>query len=283
MTSILAVTHTRQDGPTGSTGATRSPLVLVHGVGLDLRMWDLVVEAMAVDRAVVRYDLWGHGATADPPGLRSVEDFVDQCKSVINEVSMQHGGLPDLVGLSLGGLIALGVAARYPDSIRRVVAMNTVFERTEEQTQAVQERLRRTESEGLEMVASLAVDRWFSGNWQKSHPELVEAVRSRIVTNDLDSYLKAYRLFVGWDQGLVEATTKVTAPLLALTGELDVGSTPAMSAKIASTVGNGRSRVLSGLRHLPPIEAPEKCVTALQEFLDDDNEVSNNQPGEETW
>ena len=44
----------------GRDSGSRPPLVLVHGVGLDHTMWDLVVDELAADRLVVRYDLFGH-------------------------------------------------------------------------------------------------------------------------------------------------------------------------------------------------------------------------------
>ena len=124
------------------------------------------------------------------------------------------------------------------------------------------------ETEGLGPVADLAVDRWFCPEWQAAHPARVAAVDQRIRTNDVGAYLKAYRVFVDGDPRMPGAAAGITASTLAITGELDPGSTPAMSRAIASAVPDGRSRVLSGLRHLPPIEAPEECSAALLEFLD---------------
>jgi pimeloyl-ACP methyl ester carboxylesterase len=68
------------------------------------------------------------------------------------------------------------------------------------------------------------------------------------------------------------AAVRITAPTLALTGERDSGSTPSMSRAIASAVVDGRYRVLSGIGHLPPIEAPESWSAALLEFLDRPNQ-----------
>ncbi len=270
MSPVPDSTHLRVDGPTGRSGAVRPPLVLVHGVGLDLHMWDLMVEALAVERQVVRYDLLGHGHSADPPGHRSVDDLVIQCVKVLDYATAADGDgrTPDLVGLSLGGLVALAVGSRHPDAIGRLVAMNAVFDRTPEQVAGARARLALAEVEGLGSVADLAVDRWFSPEWQAAHPVRVAAVDQRIRTNDLGGYLKAYRVFVDGDPGMPDAAAGITASTLAMTGELDTGSTPAMSRAIASLVPGGRSRVLSGLRHVPPIEAPGECSSALLEFLD---------------
>ena len=63
---MSVATHIRIEGGGGGT-----PLVLLHGVGLDLTMWDGVVDALAADRQVVRFDMLGHGRTLDPSGNRS--------------------------------------------------------------------------------------------------------------------------------------------------------------------------------------------------------------------
>ena len=77
------------------------------------------------------------------------------------------------------------------------------------------------------------------------------------------------------------AAACITAPTLAVTGELDVGSVPAMSHAIAAAVPDGRSRVLSGLRHVPPIEAPESTVAVLRGFLDGESLCGDGTKGPE--
>ena len=271
---VVAGTNLRSDGPTGTDGATRPPLVLVHGVGLDLHLWDLVVDVLAVDRLVIRYDLFGHGRSDDPPGPRSIDDFVGQCLGVLAATTTKDpaGRAPDLAGLSLGGMVALAVGARHPEAVGRLVAMNTVFDRTPDQVAGPEARLALTAAEGMGPVADLAIARWFTSGWQTEHPDRTVVVDERIRTTDLHGYLKAYGLFVEGDPAMPAAAARITAPTLALTGERDTGSTPAMSQAIASAVADGRSRVLSGLGHLPPIEAPESWSAALLEFLDRPNQ-----------
>ena len=261
-------THVQIDGPASSLSVLHPPLVLVHGVGLDLSMWDLITSDLASDRLVIRYDLWGHGGSLNPVGERTVIDFVTQCQWVLDEAFSASGMAPDLIGLSLGGLVGMATAARHPAAVGRLVAMNTTFDRTEEELRGSRDRLTLTETQGLEPVASLAIDRWFASEWQNAHPDRVAMVRDRLVSNDPNAYLKAYRLLVDGDPEMPGAASLITAATLAVTGELDVGSTPSMSQAIAAAVVNGRSLILSGLRHLPPIEAPEVCLTALREFLD---------------
>ena len=244
------------------------PLVLIHGVGLDHTMWDRVVEGLATRHRVLRYDLLGHGDSHDPPGARQADDFVEQFLEVLNSHDLEDS---DVVGLSLGGLIALLTAARQPRRVRRLVLASTVFGRSERQLSGVQQRLALAETEGLGPVADLAVERWFTSNWRATHGAAVESIRQRLRTTDLAGYLKAYRLFVEAD-GLASASAAdVEAPTLVLAGERDSGSTPEMARALAAAIPTARVQIMAGVHHLPPIEAPETFASVLIQFLDQEN------------
>ena len=256
-------THIRLDGE--DTG-NRPPLVLVHGVGLDHTMWDLVVEDLATDRLVVRYDLLGHGQSVDPPGPRTVEDLVDQCLRVIDTCGPVP---PDVAGLSLGGMVALGLATRHPDRLGRLVLCNTVFDRSAEEVHRIRERLSLAETGGMGSVVDLAIDRWFDASWQATHPDRVDAVRNCLLSNNLEAYLKAYRAFVEGDPLKPGEAGSVTTHALAVTGELDPGSTPAMTSALAVALEDCRAVILPGLHHIPPIEDPTAFVAVLRSFLEE--------------
>lgn len=255
---------------TGETGEVLisgegPPVVLVHGVGLDHTMWDRIIDPLSTNRTVVRFDLLGHGTTADPPGARTLDDFVDQLCAVIDLV----GGQPvAVVGSSLGALISLATAARHTERVAALVVANIIYGRTAEQQTGVNRRLALTEAEGMGPVADLAIDRWFSSEWQTAHPDLVTQVATRLRTNDAAAYLKAYRVLATTDLASDGSAGQVTCPTLAVTGELDTGSTPAMTTELGRAVADGTSVVLDGLRHLPSIEDPDRFASTISDFLD---------------
>ncbi|MCY3849622.1 MAG: alpha/beta fold hydrolase [Acidimicrobiaceae bacterium] len=257
----MTTTYTRVDGE-------GPPLVLIHGVGLDHTMWDPVVEALAQQRQVLRYDLLGHGSSEDLPGPRRPEDFVAQFLEALDSHGIETS---DVVGLSLGGLIALMVAARHPDRVRRAVLASTVFGRSESQRSGVRKRLDLAEDEGLEPVADLAIKRWFTPGWRESHPAETEAVRQRLLTTDHAGYLKAYRLFVGTDALAATLAPDIQAPTLVLAGERDIGSTPEMALALADAIPRGEAQIMSGVHHLAPVEEPHRFSSAILEFLDQES------------
>ena len=240
------------------------PLVLIHGVGLDHTMWDRVLDDLVPKHRVLRYDLWGHGRSDDPPGPRHADDFVDQ---LVGLLDLHEFECSDLVGLSLGGLIAVLTAARHPARVRRVVLASTVFKRSDSQITGVRQRLEIAENEGLEPVADLAIKRWFTPQWQEAHPAETESVRQRLLTTDHAGYLKAYRLFTQADDLAASLAPDIEAPTLVLAGERDTGSTPEMAAALADAIPGGEARTMPEMHHLAPIEEPNLFVNAVLEFL----------------
>ena len=246
------------------------PLILVHGVGLDHTMWDLVAETMSVrltgPSQVVRYDLLGHGQTGDPEGPRAMSDFIDQLLAVVDAIGSPRP--PDIAGLSLGAAIVRGAAARYPEMFRRVVIANAVFNRTDEQRQGNIERLKLAAEHGMDPIADLAIDRWFTKPWQRRHHGRASAVGRRLATTDLSGYLKAYQCFIEGDPAMPDQLRSLSNETLVVTGDRDRGSTPAMTEAMAAVLPKGSAQVLADVGHLPPVECPEAFTQILIEFLE---------------
>lgn len=237
------------------------PLVLVHGVGLDNTMWDAHVELLAACRPVLRYDLLGHGRSKTP--TRSLGDFVAQLERLLQNLQIER---ICLAGFSLGGVVAQRFAADYPRRVTRLMLLYTVYKRTEKELEGVRARLRLTEEQGAGATVDAAIARWFSPRFQHSRPDVIEAVRQRLLNNDRQSYVAAYRVFVNADDAVGDALLRVRCPTLVLTGELDVGSTPEMAYRMARDLSEARVVIMPGLRHMGPVEAVEQTVDQLSEF-----------------
>lgn len=102
----------------GPPAPLRAPLALLPGTGLTARDWDDVAQPLARTRTVHAVDLRGHGASGRP-GAYSIALMAADVGALLDDLG---GGRPvDLVGHSLGGLVACRVAADRPDLVRRLV------------------------------------------------------------------------------------------------------------------------------------------------------------------
>jgi 3-oxoadipate enol-lactonase len=105
------------------------PVLLVHGLaGASLTEWYQVAPKLAVDRRVIMIDHRGHGLSA-PADLRfEVEDDADDLIGVLDELGVGH---VDVVGYSMGGVIAQAMAMRHPGRVRKLVLMATFASHSE--------------------------------------------------------------------------------------------------------------------------------------------------------
>jgi pimeloyl-ACP methyl ester carboxylesterase len=231
--------------------ATGAPLILVHGVGSGLGSWDEVVADLPRDRAIVRYDLRGHGRSPAPDGPWNVDDFVSDHLKLLARLGVTAA---DTVGFSLGGLIVQRLAATYPGAVRKLVVIGAVAGRTEREKAAVLERLAMVEAEGPGGAARKSVERWYSKDYLAAHPGVGEEIIARMERLDRAAYTHAYRVLATTD--LADDLGRIRAPLLAMTGEFDAGSPPRMSDLMADRTG-GRLVVLPQARHTVLQECPQ--------------------------
>ena len=238
--------------------------MLIHGVGLDLTMWDAQAGALASEFRVLRYDLLGHGQTPSRPITFGLRDFTGQLLSLLSYLRLNRVAL---IGFSMGGVIAQRFAADAPDRVGKLVLMNTVYRRRADELRGVTDRLKLTAAQGPEATAEAAIERWFTPAFRNAHPDVTAAVHKRLVTNDVQGYVDAYRVFVEADRDIRNALTEVSCPALIVTGSDDVGSTPDMARRMAADLRGARVVILKGLRHMAPVEDPERINHALITFL----------------
>lgn len=229
-------------------------MVFLHGVGLDHTMW-APVQAMLPDNAVY-LDLPGHGTQPVLDETTSVQALADNIAARLPDGPIQ------LVGFSLGGLIAQRLAIDLPDKIVSVVAASTVCQRTDQERASVQQRLA-TARDDFALSTQRSLERWYPAT-ANVPTELIEHTREVLEHNDVDSFLYAYAVFATADQELAAELDQLLQPLLAITGELDPGSTPEMSHRLVNAVPNGTLQIVATARHMVPHEFPQKFVEHLK-------------------
>lgn len=254
---------------------TGDPLVLIHGVGLTIEHWDALVPLLAPHARVVVYDAAGHGRS-DPPPAYDMGAFVRQLEGLLGHLGIRRC---DILGYSMGALIAEGYALRHPDAVRRLILLSGVYDRTPEERSAVLDRIEQSRKEGYSgYLASLpvALNRYLTPAFRERRPDVVKELMERLEKNDLESFLSAYAFFGTADAELTADLHRITCPTLVVTGEDDPRSTATMSRKLAQRLPNARLSILAGLRHMPTLEAPDTLATLFVEFLSHANDLQRS-------
>ncbi len=245
--------HVQVDG-----SADAPAVVFSNSLGTDLRLWDAVLPRLGPFR-FIRYDKRGHGLSAQGGG-QTLADHVDDAIAVIEQVAR---GPVVFVGLSIGGLIAQGVAERRPDLVRALVLSNSAaILGTAESWQA---RIAAVQAGGLEAIADAVLDRWFAPPFRTS----AEAGlwRAMLVRTPADGYIAACVALASADQR--RATARLRLPVLAIAGAEDAATPPAQVRETAALIPGASCHDISGAGHLPPVDAPGAWADLVAPFLKD--------------
>lgn len=237
------------------------PLVLIHGVGADLESWTEATRAVVGRFSVIRADLRGHGQS-DRITDCSIDDFVEDVADLLRTTN--HTKV-NLVGFSLGGLIAQHFALKYPERINRLILVSTVAQRTAEERTRVLQRAAILKDDGIESIVAAAENRWFTDEYKAAHPDRVERRLAELKANDHKSYTAAYTVFATADENI--AFEKIKAPTLIVTGENDVGSNPRMARLLHESIAGSKLEILPKLRHSVLIESPDQIGSLILDFL----------------
>jgi (E)-2-((N-methylformamido)methylene)succinate hydrolase len=244
-------------GPKDGTGEA---LLLIHGVGLNGRAWAPQIAALAATHRVFALDMPGHGRSTPLPEGARLPGYVDWAARVIMALGV---GAVNVAGHSMGALIATGLAAEYPELIRRVAVLNAVHRRTAEARAAVVARADAMAKGLFDAQAPLA--RWFSDSAEEA--PLRAQVARWLAEVDRDGYAAAYRAFADGDDVYADRWEGICCPALVLTGDGDPNSTPDMTRIMAATAPRGRAVVIEGHRHMVNLTAPDRVTAALRDWL----------------
>lgn len=239
-------------------GTAGPPVVLVHALGLDWRMWQPVLDTLAAGRRVFAYDVRGHGAAAGAPVpgdmARLGADFVDLLDAL--DLDSVHA-----VGLSYGGGVVQSAAVRAPERIASLSLLAT----TDAPFDAFAGRAAAAEEEGVAAQVVPTLLRWFTPAGLAANGWGVRYARERVLRDDVADWAGAWRAFM--DFPVRAQFARLTMPSLVVAGGADVSAPPELMRGIAERLPNATFQELPGVPHMLTLEDADQVGSALNGFL----------------
>jgi 3-oxoadipate enol-lactonase len=243
----------REDGETAGV-----PVVFANSLGTDMRLWDQILPLLPAGLRIIRFDKRGHGLSDCPAAPYAMADLVSDAEALLDGL-----GVSDcvFVGLSIGGMIGQGLAARRPDLIRALVLSNTAAKMGD--AAMWQTRIDAIRAGGIEALADAVMERWFSPAFL-TRPELT-AWRNMLTRTPVEGYIGCCHAIAGAD--LTESTKALSLPTLAIAGSDDGASPPDLVRGTAGMIAGSRFTVIECAGHLPCVEDPAAYAALLTDFL----------------
>jgi 3-oxoadipate enol-lactonase len=243
------------------TGPRDAPaVVFANSLGTDMRLWDDVVPHLPAGLRVIRYDKRGHGLSTCPEPPYAMGALIRDAERLLDTLGVRECVF---VGLSIGGMIAQGLAAKRLDLVRAVVLSNTAAKIG---TRALwDERIAQVEGVGLTGMSEAIMERWFSAAF-RSGPDL-SPWRRMVETTPAAGYAGCSAAIAGTDFYSTTATLRL--PALVIAGDQDGSTPPDLVRELAALIPGARFELIRGAGHLPCVEKPAEFAGLLTGFLKD--------------
>jgi len=235
-------------------------LVFANSLGTDWRVWESVAAPLSGRCRLLFYDKRGHGLSDAAAGPLSMADHIGDLAALLDELKIDQA---TLCGLSVGGMIALGVAAARPELARALVLCDTGHRIG---TAALwSQRIEAVQRDGMASIADAVIQRWLSEAFRESRPAATAVWRNMLLRTPAAGYAATCAAIR--DADLTDAARSVAVPALCLCGTADAATPPALVAELADLIADSRCRDIPAAAHLPTVEAPETVSRLSDEFL----------------
>lgn len=241
------------------------PLVFINSLGSDLRIWDRLIPFFAGSFRLIRYDKRGHGLSDCPPGPYTIGDHTGDLAGLLAQLQVTEA---IVIGISVGGMIALDYALSFPEKVKALVLCDTGLKigTTESWTQ----RIETVRTNGLLRSAGVILPRWFTPAFAARHPADYQGYSNMLTRTPEAGYVATCEALR--DADLSAAAPAIQAKTLVLTGTEDLSTPPELGRALAEAL-QARFEPVEQAAHLPCVEQPERMAAGINQFFQENGYV----------
>ena len=235
------------------SGGDKPAMILLHALGLDWRMWSRVIPQLTPHFRVIAYDLRGFGDAAFAPQVHDLDHYAQDVADLMDRLALPS---VHIVGLSLGGSIALEFALQQPGR----VADLTVIAATAWSFPAFGERACSAEAQGMEAQVTPSLTRWFRAGDLAANDWPVRYARNCVRRADVTDWSAAWRVLAGIS--LDSRLDQIAVPMRVIAGETDQSTPPSLMNRLAN--GSRRSfEVIGDAPHMVALTHPDDLAASI--------------------
>ncbi|MBO9354866.1 alpha/beta fold hydrolase [Bordetella petrii] len=262
MGDVHAVTVADEVFTVEDSGPASGPCVLFsHSIMTTHAMWRRQVELLAqAGYRVVAYDARGHGGSVVSPAPYRMRQLADDAIGLLDALGI---GRAHFVGLSLGGMIAFDLAARYRKRLLSAVICDARADSPESFARPWDERIELAREQGMKSLASPTIARWFGAGFRETQE--ARAIHRMICEAPVEGFVGTARALQDFDfrPGLAD----IDLPVTLICGDRD-GVLPDEMAALARRIPGAVLEMIAGAGHLPNLENPVHFDAALMRHFE---------------
>ncbi len=261
----LTITTKNQTVSYIDEGSAYAPtIILIHGFPLNKSMWYKQIGALKDNFRVVAYDIRGHGNSDAGDDDFSMELFVNDLISLMDNLKIDKA---ILCGFSMGGYIALNAIENYPERFNALLLCDTNC--TADKPEAKVNRMKTIESikeNGLEQYAEASLKKLFAPTSISKQIEDIEIVKEMIMNTSNQSLYKTLRALAERKETFTRLH-QITVPVLIMVGKEDEITPPEVALSMHEKIIGSIIHIIDHAGHLSNMENAKEFNTYLTEFL----------------
>lgn len=242
--------HYADDGPRHARA-----IVFANSLGCDFRIWDGVVARLSGYR-LIRYDKRGHGLSEATPAPYAMDDHIADVAALMDHMKVSNA---ILVGISVGGMIAQGLAAARPDLVARLVLCDTAAKiGTRDMWN---ERIAAVRENGIASIAPGILEKWFTPGFRQPDNADFTGYTAMLTRTPVEGYAGTAAAIR--DADFTVSTGRLKLPTLVLVGDQDGSTPPALVRATAELIAGARFEIVADAGHLPCIERADETARLI--------------------
>lgn len=241
----------------------RGPWVLLsHGLATDLGMWDELASDLKNRFRVLRYDARGHGDSAATDGDYTLDQLVTDAVGILDAL-----GVPEahFAGLSMGGMVGLGLMLDHPRRIRSAVIADSRHTTTPDFTKAWLDRAEAVRRGGIEAIVTSTVERWSSAGLPQRNPAVIARMEKMVRNTSPAGYRGCAAALARLNYG--RRLGEIRIPTLVLCGTEDHGAPPENTRQMHAMINGSRFLEIGQAGHISNIEQPAIFNAAVAQLF----------------
>ena len=248
--------HCRLDGRPGAPW-----MVFSNSLMTNLSLWDRQVTMFSDSYRILRYDQRGHGQTEVPTASRcSYDDLAADAVALLDAFQIEGA---TFIGVSMGAITSLLLASRCSQRLSRAVAADGQWLAPPTAETTWEERIALAQQRGMEALADLTLQRWFSPAFLSCGVPALAQVRDMVRTTPLAGFVQCARALEHYD--FQQEFARIALPVLLIAGEKD-GQLPQVMRKTHAAIVGSQFVEIASAGHLANVEAPEAFYRAIADF-----------------
>lgn len=236
-------------------------LVLSHSLAADMSMWDAQLPMLETWFQVLRFDTPGHGQSDVPAEDISIEMMAERVAGLMDQLAIEKA---HFMGLSLGGMLGLGLAIARPERVLSLVLADTTAAHVLAAAPMWADRAKSVDEGGMQAVVDGTLHRWFTPAFSEAQPARLVQIRQMILATPPKGFSAACRVIPRMN--FTPRLKEISCPTLVIVGAEDEATPPSHSQVLQQRIPGASLTTLAGAAHVSAVEQPQAFNQALQAF-----------------